>query len=213
MRTKDLFKVDRSAKRINESIEKVFGKKLNLESFDLDQLQDARNKLRTQMSQQRSSSEFNENIENDAYTKAQWMLDAINAEIAHREEFIVDSVQQDDDDDDWSDDEDDEYDGHAAEERYKKWRKSRGKTDEAQDPNLAKAYQMGNAAQKAGNKDALNTIPKQYREMWIKGWNDGENLPKEEFEVESIDKDNEMTKLRESEIDQASSLLTQWLIV
>jgi hypothetical protein len=96
MRTKDLFKVDRSAKRINESIEKVFGKKLNLESFELDQLQDARNKLRTQLSQQRASSEFNENIENDAYTKAQWMLDAINAEISHREEFIVDSVQEDD---------------------------------------------------------------------------------------------------------------------
>ena len=94
MRTKDLFKLDRSARRINESIEKVFGKKLNLESFDLDQLQDARNKLRTQLSQQRNSSGFNENIENDAYTKAQWMLDAINSEIQHREEFIVDDVDQ-----------------------------------------------------------------------------------------------------------------------
>ena len=50
---------------------------------------------------------------------------------------------------------------------------------ESQDPNLAKAYRLGFNAFKAGNKDALNTIPKQYREMWIKGWNDGENLPKE----------------------------------
>jgi hypothetical protein len=177
MRTKDLFKVDRSAKRINESIEKVFGKKLNLESFDLDQLQDARNKLRTQLSQQRGSSGFNENVENDAYTQAQWMLDAINAEIAQREEFIVDDVQEDVD-------------------------------EESQDPNLAKAYQMGHAAQKAGNKDALKTIPQQYKQMWIKGWEDGENLPKEGIELESQDKDNEMKKLRESEIDQASAIVT-----
>jgi hypothetical protein len=80
--------------------------------------------------------------------------------------------------------------------------------EEPQDPNLAKAYQMGNAAQKAGNKDALKTIPQQYKEMWIKGWEDGENLPKEQIELESEDKDNEMTKLRESEIDQASAIVT-----
>lgn len=89
MKTKDLFKIDRSARRINESIEKVFGRKINLEAFELDQLQDARNKIRTQLSQQRASSGFNEHVENDAYTKAQWMLDAINAEIAHREEQAV----------------------------------------------------------------------------------------------------------------------------
>ena len=94
MKTKDLFKVDRSARRINESIEKVFGKKINLENFSLDQLHDARNKLRTQLSQQRSTSGFNENIENDAYAKAQWMLDAINAEIEHRDEYIIDSEEQ-----------------------------------------------------------------------------------------------------------------------
>jgi hypothetical protein len=89
MKTKDLFKVDRSARRINESFEKVFGKKINLENFSLDQLQDARNKLRTQLSQQRATSGFNENVESDAYLKAQWMLDAINSEISQREEFVV----------------------------------------------------------------------------------------------------------------------------
>ena len=88
MKTQDLFKVSRSAKKINESIEKVFGKKLNLESFNLDQLQDARNKLRTQLHTERSKSGFNETIENEALTQAQWMLDAINSEIAQREEFV-----------------------------------------------------------------------------------------------------------------------------
>ncbi len=258
MRTKDLFKVDRSAKRINESIEKVFGKKLNLESFELDQLQDARNKLRTQLSQQRASSEFNENIENDAFTRAQWMLDAINAEITHREEFIVDSVQENDTiknqdvgpqigkailanyeysvDDDYSEEDLQKLVdvakvyinkgeraglqaqlqsglGDLIDEVLSKANASHLRTmwdldEEPQDPNLAKAYQMGNAAQKAGNKDALKTIPQQYKEMWIKGWEDGENLPKEQIELESEDKDNEMTKLRESEIDQASAIVT-----
>lgn len=85
MKTTDIFSVDRSAKRLNESLGKTFGKKLNLESFDLPKLEDARNRLRTQLSQTRNSSGFNENLESDAYTKAQWMLDAINAEIADRE--------------------------------------------------------------------------------------------------------------------------------
>ena len=91
MRTTDLFKNTRSAKRINESIEKTFGKRLNLESFDLPKLEDARNKLRTQIHDARSQSGFNENLENEAMTQAQWMLDAINAEIAEREEFVVDA--------------------------------------------------------------------------------------------------------------------------
>jgi len=89
MKTYDLFKI--SSKHLNESLQKTFGKKLNLETFDLDRLQDARNKLRTQISQVRNNSEFNENLENDAFHQAQWMLDAINAEIAEREEFAVDS--------------------------------------------------------------------------------------------------------------------------
>ena len=83
MRTTDIFVT--TAKKLNESIEKVFGKKLNLESFDLEQLQDARNKLRTQVSQARGAGGFNENLENDTFTQAQWMLDAINAEIMQRE--------------------------------------------------------------------------------------------------------------------------------
>ncbi len=94
MKTTDLFKSNRSATKLNESFEKVFGQRINLEDFDLHQLQDARNKLRTQISQVRNQSGFNETIENEALTKAQWMLDAINAEVAHREEYIIDSVQE-----------------------------------------------------------------------------------------------------------------------
>jgi len=93
MKTTDLFKSNRSAKKINESMEKMFGTKLDLASFDLPKLEDARNKIRTQLSQVRGQSGFNENIENEAVAQAQWMLDALNAEIIERQEFIADPHQ------------------------------------------------------------------------------------------------------------------------
>jgi hypothetical protein len=93
MRTSDIFVT--TALKLNESIEKVFGKKINLETFNLEQLQDARNKLRTQVSQVRSESSFNETVENDAFTQAQWMLDAINAEISERAEYTVQEAPSD----------------------------------------------------------------------------------------------------------------------
>lgn len=91
MDIKDLFKVHTSSRRLNESIKKVFGRKINFETFTLEQLEDARNKLRTQVYQARVEKGFNENLENDAYHQAQWMLDAINAEIAERDEHIIEA--------------------------------------------------------------------------------------------------------------------------
>lgn len=89
MKTTDIF-TNRSPKKLNEALHKTFGKSIRLEQFTLEQLQDARNKLRTQLSQVRSGSGFNETVENEAYLEAQWMLDAINAELAERAEHIVD---------------------------------------------------------------------------------------------------------------------------
>lgn len=86
MKTQDLFKANKTSQKLNENFEKTFGKKLNLKSFDLVQLEDARNKLRTQISQVKLNSAFNENLENDTYYQAQWMLDMINTEISEREE-------------------------------------------------------------------------------------------------------------------------------
>jgi hypothetical protein len=93
MKTTDLFKFNRSSKRINESLDKMFGKKLNLESFDTMKLEDARNKLRTQIHTARTTSGFNETLENETLSKAQWMHDAIVAELMDREEHIVDTTQ------------------------------------------------------------------------------------------------------------------------
>jgi hypothetical protein len=95
MKTADLFKNNRSAKRLNESMEKLFGNKLDLASFDTPKLEDARNKLRTQIHTARQESGFNETIENETLTQAQFMHDAIVAELMDREEHIVDtSVQE-----------------------------------------------------------------------------------------------------------------------
>jgi uncharacterized protein YigA (DUF484 family) len=94
MKTKEFFTVSHSSRRLNESLMKTFGKKINFENFNLAQLQDAQNKLRTQISQMRNHGGFNENLENEVYHKAQWMLDAINAQIAEREEFIVDNTDE-----------------------------------------------------------------------------------------------------------------------
>jgi len=91
MKTTDLFKINRTSKRLNESMFKTFGRKLNLETFNVEQLEDARNKLRTQIYTARSSSSFNENVENDALSQAQFMHDAIVAELSERDEPIVDN--------------------------------------------------------------------------------------------------------------------------
>ena len=94
MRTTDLFTNNRSPKKLNETIEKTFGIKLNLESFTIEQLEDARNKLRTQIYTARSESSFNETVENDTLTQAQWMHDAIVAELVVRDEPIVDNTME-----------------------------------------------------------------------------------------------------------------------
>jgi hypothetical protein len=94
MRTTDLFKNNRSSKRLNESLSKTFGTQLDLESFDTPKLEDARNKLRTQIHTARQESGFNETIENETLTKAQFMHDAIVAELMDRQEHIVDTSVQ-----------------------------------------------------------------------------------------------------------------------
>jgi hypothetical protein len=92
MRTTDLFKNNRSSKKLNESLAKTFGTRLDLESFDTPKLEDARNKLRTQIHTARQESGFNETIENETLTQAQFMHDAIVAELMDREEHIVDTT-------------------------------------------------------------------------------------------------------------------------
>lgn len=75
-----------TSKQLNESLAKHFGYKINLEQFSDVQLEDARNKLRTKMSQFELSESFDAIHESPEYHKTRMFLDTINQEIMEREE-------------------------------------------------------------------------------------------------------------------------------
>lgn len=74
-----------TAKTLNESAALMFGQKLNLDSFTLEQMLDARNKLRTRVSQFESSSNYDAVYENESYGKNKMFLDVLNRAIEERE--------------------------------------------------------------------------------------------------------------------------------
>ena len=73
-----------TAKSLNESLAKRFGKRIALEKFTAEQLEDARNKLRTDLFNVETKESFNA-VETDAYQKSKLFLDVLNAEITERE--------------------------------------------------------------------------------------------------------------------------------
>lgn len=74
-----------TSRKLNENLGKQFGYKLVLEKFTMEQLHDARNKLRTSQSQFESSNSYDSVLGDHRYQKNQRMLDVINQEIAERE--------------------------------------------------------------------------------------------------------------------------------
>jgi hypothetical protein len=72
-----------TAKTLNESLAARFGKKINLERFTMEQLQDARNKLRTKLSQVETNESF-DSVHNETYQKSKMMLDVLNAALSER---------------------------------------------------------------------------------------------------------------------------------
>jgi hypothetical protein len=95
-----------TSKKLNESLAKQFGYKINLEQFSDVQLEDARNKLRTKMSQFELGESFDSVVESPTYQKTRLMLDCINQAILEREESDEDEsdVEADEKDDDKKDD-------------------------------------------------------------------------------------------------------------
>jgi hypothetical protein len=80
-----------TAKALNESLAKRFGKRIALEDFTLEQLQNARNKLRTTLSQVETNESFN-TVQSETYQKNKLFLDVLNAEISERED--IDETKQ-----------------------------------------------------------------------------------------------------------------------
>lgn len=75
-----------TSKQLNESLAKKFGYKVQLENFTDVQLEDARNKLRTRISQFEVNESYDSMLENHEYQKTRMFLDVINQEIMEREE-------------------------------------------------------------------------------------------------------------------------------
>ena len=83
-----------TAKTLNESLAKRFGKRIALESFTLAQLHDARNKLRTRLSQIEVSESFSAVVESDEYQKSKLFLDVLNAEISERGDIEEEAIEE-----------------------------------------------------------------------------------------------------------------------
>ena len=84
-----------SSKKLNESLAQKFGYKLNLEKFTMEQLDDARNKLRTEQHQFETNESYDSVLGNHGYHKNKMFLDVINQEIAEREMNDEEDVEKD----------------------------------------------------------------------------------------------------------------------
>lgn len=76
-----------TSKQLNESLAKKFGYKINFEQFSDVQLEDARNKLRTRLSQMELSESYDSVLESPQYQKTRLMLDCINQAILERDQL------------------------------------------------------------------------------------------------------------------------------
>lgn len=74
-----------TSKALNESLAKKFGYQINFEQFSDVQLEDARNKLRTRLSQMELSESYDSVLESAQYQKTRLMLDCINQAILERD--------------------------------------------------------------------------------------------------------------------------------
>jgi hypothetical protein len=84
-----------TAQALNEGLAKQFGYKINFEQFSDVQLEDARNKLRTKVSQFEMNESYDSVLENHEYQKTRMFLDCINQEILEREERIQEGTCSD----------------------------------------------------------------------------------------------------------------------
>ena len=82
-----------TAAKLNESLAQRFGTKINIDAFTTEQLQDARNKIRTKLSQVEANESFDA-VQTKEHTKNKLFLDVLNAEIAERNDNIVDAIDE-----------------------------------------------------------------------------------------------------------------------
>lgn len=76
-----------TSKKLNETMAKKFGTKINVDSFTLEQLQDARNKMRTKQFDIETNESFSGLSQNRTYSKNKLFLDVLNAAISERSDI------------------------------------------------------------------------------------------------------------------------------
>jgi hypothetical protein len=81
------------AEQLNENLAKKFGQRINLDEYTLEDLQNARNTLRTKLSQVETNESFN-SVQDAAYQKSKLFLDVLNAEILERELVQDESLEE-----------------------------------------------------------------------------------------------------------------------
>ena len=95
-----------TSKLLNENLEKLFNSRIDIDSFTLEQLQDARNKLRTELSQFETNESFDAVANNQSYQKNKMFLDVLNKAIEERNILEAENKKPDKDGDgvpDWAD--------------------------------------------------------------------------------------------------------------
>jgi hypothetical protein len=66
---------------LNESMFKKFGKRINFDKYTREQLEDARNKLRTEVNQKELTAGFSDLLQDDQYQQKKFMLGVLNTRI------------------------------------------------------------------------------------------------------------------------------------
>ena len=81
-----------TTKALNESLEQRFGQTINVDAFSTEQLQDARNRLRTKISDIETNESFDA-VNNDDYQKTNMFLKVINQAIEERASIVEGDVE------------------------------------------------------------------------------------------------------------------------
>ena len=74
-----------TVKALNENLAKKYGKTINVDKFTMEQLLDARNRLRTVLSQVETNESFDAVHTSETYQKNKLFLELLNTAIAERE--------------------------------------------------------------------------------------------------------------------------------
>ena len=157
-----------TAKVLNENLAKKFGYKINFEQFNDVQLEDARNKLRTKLSQMELSEAFDSVLESPQYQKTRLMLDCINQEILERDES--------------GDDADKDYDGDGEVESGKD--EYMGSRDKAIKKAKAEKTDEGYIVNTVRSRAMAHSVPSSWINKTIAQINLGEGVDREELKAE-----------------------------